>query len=63
MAVVPLKRRVGLIEIKNKERKIQEELKARKNNEKEEKISEEDHQKRIDLLKKLGLVKDNLSQQ
>jgi hypothetical protein len=60
MAVAPLRRRAGMIDIKNKERKIREELEARKEKNKEseaeQKISEEEHNKRLEMLKGLGLV-------
>ena len=57
MAVAPLRRRAGRIEIENKERKIKEEIKSSKENTKEEKISEEEHQSRLDKLKEIGLLK------
>lgn len=46
-----------MIEIKDKERKAREEVRKRKENEKKEEISTEEHQARINMLKDLGLVK------
>lgn len=57
MAVAPLRRRAGMIEIKNKERKIREELEARKQNETEQEVSEDEHQNRLNKLRELGLIK------
>jgi len=61
MAVAPLRRRAGMTEIKNKERKMKEELAARRAAEGEksiEPISEEENKKRLEMLKSLGLLKD-----
>ena len=56
MAIAPLRRRAGKIEIQNTERKIREELGARKQ-QREEPPSEEEHNKRVELLKSMGLLK------
>jgi len=58
MAVAPLRRRAGMIDIKNKERKIREALEARKENEKPAEVSEEEHNKRLEMLKSLGILKE-----
>ncbi len=58
MAVAPLRRRAGMNEIKNKERKMREELKQNAENQKpEEPISEDEHNKRLEMLKNLGILK------
>ena len=57
MAVPPLRRRVGKIEIDNKERKIKEELNKRLKNEKKENITPEEHEARIKKLREIGLLK------
>jgi len=58
MAVAPLRRRAGMIEIKNKERKIREELEARKQNKTEQEVSEEEHKRRMEMLKSMGVLKE-----
>lgn len=61
MAVAPLRRRAGMIDIKNKERKLKEELRAREEEKgvKEEiSISEDEHKKRLEMLKSLGILKE-----
>lgn len=60
MAVAPLRRRAGMIDIKNKERKIREALEARKEKEGENptQISEEEHNKRLEMLKSMGILKE-----
>lgn len=61
MAVAPLRRRAGMTEIKNKERKMREELAARQAAEGDksaEPISEEEHKKRLEMLKSLGVLKE-----
>ena len=57
MAVAPLRRRAGLIEIKNKEIKVREELKKRGENMKKQEITPEEHEKRLKLLKEIGVLK------
>jgi len=60
MAVASYRRRAGMNEIKNKERQVREELKARQEAEGEkpkEEISEEEHEKRLEMLKSLGILK------
>jgi hypothetical protein len=57
MAVPPSRRNAGKIDIANKERKIREELKAREDKKNEKPISEEEHNKRMELLKNLGFIK------
>jgi hypothetical protein len=54
VATASLRRRTGMLEIKNKERKIKEELKNREVKEPEV-ISEEEHKKRMEALKGLKL--------
>jgi len=58
MAVASLRRRIGQTEIQNKERRLREELRERGANEKPVEISEEDHKKRLELLKNLGILKE-----
>jgi hypothetical protein len=61
MAVAPLRRRAGMIEIKNKERKMREELKTRAEEQGEkpaQAVSEEEHKKRLEMLKSLGILKE-----
>lgn len=61
MAVAPLRRRAGMIEIKNKERKLAAELKAKQEaigEKPEAQISEEEHKKRLEMLKSLGILKE-----
>jgi membrane protein insertase Oxa1/YidC/SpoIIIJ len=58
MAVASFRRQAGMNEIKNKEKKIQEELKARQEKEKPVEISEDEHKKRLELLKSLGILKE-----
>ncbi len=53
MAVPSLRRRAGMTEIENKERKLRETIK--KDEPKE--VSKEEHDKRVNLLKDLGLLK------
>lgn len=60
MATASLRRRTGMLEIKNKERKIKEELKNREVKEPEV-ISEEEHKKRMEALKGLKLEVKELS--
>ncbi|MBS3094647.1 hypothetical protein J4474_03205 [Candidatus Pacearchaeota archaeon] len=57
MATPSYRQRVGLIEIRNKEKKEREEKKKREETKEENVISEEEHKKRLDKLKELGLVK------
>lgn len=60
MAVASFRLRAGRVEIKNKERKIREELKMREEEQrknKEEKVSEEEHQARLNKLREIGLLK------
>jgi len=57
MATPPLRRRAGMIEIKEKERKVREEIRNRRVNEKSEEISKDEHEERLKMLKELGLVK------
>jgi hypothetical protein len=58
MAVASSRRQAGMVDIKNKERKIQEELRARQENEKPAEISDEEHNKRLEMLKGLGILKE-----
>ena len=58
MAVASSRRQAGMVDIKNKERKVQEELKARQENEKPVEISEEEHNKRLEMLKSMGILKE-----
>ena len=58
MAVASLRRRAGKIAIDNKDRAVREQLKLREENSKKEELSPEEHQRRLDLLKTLGLVKE-----
>ena len=59
MAVAPLRRRAGMLEIKNKERKLKEELKARGEVAKEEPaVSPEEEKERIEMLKRIGVLKE-----
>lgn len=58
MATAPLRRRAGRIEIANKERKLKEELKAREEGKTELQVSEEEHKKRLEMLKSLGILKE-----
>jgi hypothetical protein len=58
MAVPPLRRRASMLAIKNKYRKDSEELKARAGEKQQEQISEEEHKKRIKMLKSMGLFKE-----
>jgi hypothetical protein len=57
MATPPLRRRAGMIEIKEKERKAREELRKRRENEKTPEVSEEEHEKRLEMLKSIGAIK------
>ena len=60
MAVASYRRRAGMNEIKNKERQVREELKARQEAEGEKpkvEISEDEHKKRMEMLKGLGVLK------
>ena len=59
MAVAPLRRRAGMIEIELKEKKMRDELLARREKEKESvPISEEEHNKRLEMLKSMGVLKE-----
>lgn len=59
MATAPLRRRAGRIEIDLKEERIRKELKARHDNQKpEEPISKEEHDRRLKMLKSLGILKE-----
>ena len=58
MAVASLRRRAGQIEIENKEKKIREELAARQENSKPAEVSQEEHDKRLEMLKSMGILKD-----
>lgn len=61
MAVAPLRRRAGRIDILNKERKLKEEIKAREEAQGEKKdvgVSEEEHNQRLAMLKSLGILKE-----
>lgn len=61
MAVASFKRRAGMTEIRNKQRKIEEQVKAIKEAQSEkpaEEISQEEHAKRLEMLKNLGLFKE-----
>ena len=57
MAVPPLRRRAGMIEIKDKERKSREEAKKKRDSMKKEEITPEEHEERVKKLKELGLIK------
>jgi len=57
MAVAPLRRRAGLVEIENRQRQIAEELRKREENAKKEEITPEEHEKRINMLKQIGVLK------
>ncbi len=54
MAVPPRNRKAGKIEIDNKERELKE--KAKKNNKKTE-VTSEEHEKRLNILKDMGILK------
>ncbi|MDO8460045.1 MAG: hypothetical protein Q7S74_02980 [Nanoarchaeota archaeon] len=56
MAVPSSRRRAGKLEIDNKARQIKEEVKKREASN-EEKITQEEHEARMKILKDLGLVK------
>ena len=56
MAVASFRRRTGMLEIKNKERKMKEELKNRDSFKPTKEISEEEHNKRMEILKRMGVV-------
>ena len=56
MATASLRRRAGMLEIKNKERKMKEELKNRDSSKQTEEVSEEEHNKRMEMLKRMGVV-------
>ena len=60
MAVPPLRRRAGKVEIDNKERRAREELEARKEAEggKDESISEEEHNRRLEMLRGIGVLRE-----
>ena len=57
MAVAPLRRRAGRIEIDNRQSKIEAELRTREANKPEESITPEEHEKRINLLRQIGVLK------
>ena len=56
MAIPPLRRRAGMIEIKEKERKAREEAKKSKEVLKKE-VSPEEHETRLKILREMGLLK------
>ena len=58
MAVASFRRQAGMTDIKNKERKLREELKTREENKEEATISEEEHNKRLGMLKAMGILKE-----
>lgn len=55
MATPSYRQRVGKIEIDNKERELRK--KTQENKLKEQPITEEEHRKRVEKLKELGLLK------
>ncbi len=57
MAVAPLRRRAGRIEIDNRQSKIEAELRERDSNKPKEIITPEEHEKRMNLLKQIGILK------
>jgi hypothetical protein len=57
MATPPLRRRAGKIDIENRARQIKEELKKREESMAKEKVTPEEHEERIKMLKSIGLVK------
>jgi len=57
MAVAPLRRRAGRIEIDNRQSKIEAELREREANKPKEVVTQEEHEKRIALLKQIGVIK------
>lgn len=57
MAVASFRRQAGLTEIKNKQRKIREELKSQQECKVEEVVSEEEHNRRLEMLKSFGILK------
>jgi hypothetical protein len=57
MAVAPRTRRAGRVEIENKEREQREALKKRRENEVKEEISPEEHEKRMSILRSIGVIK------
>ena len=58
MAVASSRRQAGMTEIRNKERKIKEELKSREENKVEVQVSEDEHNKRLEMLKSMGILKE-----
>jgi len=57
MAVAPLRRRAGKIEIDLKEKRLNEQLKLREEKPVEP-ISEEEHNRRLEMLRSMGLIGD-----
>ena len=57
MATPSFRQRAGRIDIQNKERALKE--LSKKENRKEESISEEEHQRRLLILKQIGVLKEN----
>lgn len=60
MGVASFRRQAGMNEIKNKERLVREQLKARQEaeGEKPAEVSPEEHNKRLEMLKNLGILKE-----
>lgn len=57
MAVAPLRRRAGMIEIKERERKAREETRKQRESMNKEEVTKEEHEERIKKLKEIGLIK------
>lgn len=58
MAVASSRRQAGMVEIRNKQRKIKEELATRQENKVEVQVSEDEHKKRLEMLKNMGILKE-----
>jgi len=58
MATPSFRQRAGMIEIKNKQIKEREERRKREELEENKDISEDEHKKRLNILKDIGLIKN-----
>jgi len=57
MAVPTLRRRIGMIEIENRESKAREAMKKRREREVKNEITPKEHEERLKKLKEIGLIK------
>ncbi|MEK6893703.1 MAG: hypothetical protein AABX07_05890 [Nanoarchaeota archaeon] len=57
MAIPSSRRRAGKVDIENRQKELKDELRKRKEREKEKQLTPEEHEARLKALKEAGLIK------